>query len=292
MDFTKATSAQMNHPQRIGARRGGAPEERPHSEFAQMSPTDIRALIRADKLNRPTAGMANGFAQANLAILHKDLAFEFLLFCQRNPKPCPVLDVTDPGCASPKLVAPFADIRTDIPKYRIYRHGILVDETQDITSSWNDNLVAFLLGCSFTFEQALMNNNIGVRHIEMNANVPMYRTNIACTPAGRFSGPMVVSMRPIPQRDVVRAVQVTSRFPAVHGAPVHIGSPESIGIHNIAKPDFGDAVEIRPGEVPVFWACGVTPQAVAMHVKPELMITHAPGHMFITDRRDEEFAVL
>ena len=261
-------------------------------DTATMSPVEIRAMIRKNEWLKPTAGIASGYTQANLAILRKDLAFDFLLFCQRNPKPCPVLDVTEPGSPIPKLVAPGADLRTDIPKYRIYRYGELVEEVTDLLSYWEDDMVAFLLGCSFTFEHPLMNNGIPVRHIEENCNVPMFKTNIPCAKAGRFEGPMVVSMRPIPEKDVVRAVQVTSRFPAVHGAPIHIGNPASIGITNIYKPDFGDAVTIKDGEVPVFWACGVTPQAAAMHVKPEIMITHAPGYMFITDVRDEQFGVL
>ncbi|MCL6598587.1 MAG: putative hydro-lyase [Alicyclobacillus macrosporangiidus] len=261
-------------------------------DVSRLTPVQMRDKIRRGEWTGPTAGAAAGYTQANLVILPQDLAFEFLLFCQRNPKPCPVLDVTEPGSPVPSRVAPDADLRTDVPKYRVYRHGELVDETTDIRSYWSDHLVAFLLGCSFTFEQALLDNGVPVRHIEENCNVPMYRTNIDCTPAGRFAGPMVVSMRPIPHAQVVRAVQVTSRFPAVHGAPVHIGDPAAIGIEDLSRPDFGDPVPIRPGEVPVFWACGVTPQAVAMHVKPELMITHAPGHMFITDVRDEQFAVL
>lgn len=261
-------------------------------ELANMHASEVRALIRNNELVKPTSGMAGGFTQANLAILKKDLAFEFLLFCQRNPKPCPIIDVTEPGSPIPQLSAPGADIRTDIPKYRIYRHGELVEEETDIVKYWEDDMVAFLIGCSFTFEHPLMNNGISIRHIEENCNVPMYKTNIPCVKAGRFEGPTVVSMRPIPEKDVVRAVQVTSRFPAVHGAPLHIGNPQSIGIQDINKPDFGDSVTIIEGEVPVFWACGVTPQAVAMQVKPELMITHAPGHMFITDLRDEQFGVL
>jgi uncharacterized protein YcsI (UPF0317 family) len=236
--------------------------------------------------------MAAGYTQANLAILKKELAFEFLLFCQRNPKPCPVLDVTEAGSPVPQLVAPGADLRTDVPAYRVYRHGELVDEVTDITSYWEDDMVAFLLGCSFTFEQAMLRNGIPVRHIEEGCNVPMYKTNIPCVKAGPFEGPMVVSMRPVPEKDVVRATQVTSRFPAVHGAPIHIGNPASIGILDIDQPDFGDRVTVKEGEVPVFWACGVTPQAVAMHVKPEIMITHAPGHMFITDMHEEQYSVL
>jgi uncharacterized protein YcsI (UPF0317 family) len=261
-------------------------------DLSLLHPSEIRAMIRENQLIRPTAGMAKGYTQANLVILKKDLAFDFLLFCQRNPKPCPVLEVTEPGSPFPELIAPGADIRTDLPKYRIYKHGELVEEVTDISDYWEDDMVAFLIGCSFTFEHALMNNGIQIRHIEESCNVPMYKTNIPCKKAGKFEGPMVVSMRPIPEHQVVRAVQVTSRFPSVHGSPIHIGNPDSIGIADVHKPDFGDAVTIHPGEVPVFWACGVTPQAVAMHVKPEIMITHAPGHMFISNLRDDEFSVL
>jgi len=201
------------------------------------------------------------------------------------------LDVLDAGNPVPKI-AKDGDIRTDIPKYRIYKNGKLYDEVTDIKEIWQDDFVSFLLGCSFTFEKALLENGIPVRHIEENKNVPMYITNIDTVPAGVFSGKMVVSMRPIPEKLVIRAVQVTSRFPSVHGAPVHIGDPKKIGIKDIEKPDFGDPVEIKENEVPVFWACGVTPQAVALNSKPEIMITHSPGHMFITDLRDEELAVL
>ncbi|MEK3854513.1 putative hydro-lyase [Cytobacillus sp. FSL H8-0458] len=257
-----------------------------------LNADEARKLIRSGEWDKPTAGMANGYIQANLAILPQDLAFEFLLFSQRNPKSCPIIDVTEPGSPVPMLSAPNADIRTDLPKYRVYKNGVLSDELSDITSYWDDDMVAFLIGCSFTFEEALLKNNIPIRHIEENRNVPMFKTNIECVKAGRFEGPMVVSMRPMTEKEAIRAVQVTSRFPSVHGAPVHIGNPEAIGINNIHQPDFGDAVTIKDGEVPVFWACGVTPQAVAMHVKPEIMITHAPGHMFITNLKNEEFSVL
>ncbi|MFC7395370.1 putative hydro-lyase [Scopulibacillus cellulosilyticus] len=260
--------------------------------LSQAKPSELREMIRGNQLVKPTAGMAGGYAQANLAILKKEHAFDFLLFCQRNPKPCPLLDVTEAGSPVPKFAAPSGDIRTDIPKYRIYKHGELAEEVTDITDYWKDDMVAFLIGCSFTFEHALLNNNISVRHIEEDRNVPMYKTNISCIEAGIFHGKMVVSMRPIPQKDVVRAVQVTSRFPDVHGAPVHIGDPGAIGIKDIQKPDFGDSVTIREGEVPVFWACGVTPQSIAMETKPSIMITHAPGYMFITDIRDEKLGVI
>ncbi|MRG86298.1 putative hydro-lyase [Salinibacillus xinjiangensis] len=261
-------------------------------DHSSLTPATAREMIRNNELIKPTSGVANGFTQANLAVLPKELAFEFLLFSQRNPKSCPILDVVEPGEYKPKIVAPEADLRTDIPKYRIYQHGKLIEEKTDVKDLWDENMVGFLIGCSFTFENALLNNGVPIRHREENCNVPMYKTNVQCVKAGRFEGPMVVSMRPMPEEHVVRAVQVTSRFPSVHGAPIHIGNPESIGIQDIHSPDFGDSVTIREGEVPVFWACGVTPQAVAMHVKPELMISHAPGHMFITDLRDEEFGVL
>ena len=196
------------------------------------------------------------------------------------------------GSPHPVRVAPEAYLRTDLPKYRIYRYGKLDAEMTQITNFWQDDMVAFLLGCSYTFEAALLAAGIPVRHIEEERNVPMYITNSECTPAGRFRGPMVVSMRPIPSRQVVEAVEVTARFPKVHGAPVHIGDPAAIGIQDLASPDFGDAVTVKGGEIPLFWACGVTPQVAAREAKPELMITHAPGHMFITDIRDEELVGL
>ncbi|NSL50831.1 putative hydro-lyase [Calidifontibacillus erzurumensis] len=259
---------------------------------AHWSPAEARQRIRKNEWLKPTSGVSNGFVQANLAVLPKELAFDFLLFCQRNPKPCPLIDVIEAGSSVPKLAAPEANIKTDIPKYRIYRHGKLVEETTDVVDIWDDNMVGFLIGCSFTFEEALIKNGIPIRHIEENCNVPMYKTNIPCVKAGVFEGPMVVSMRPMTEKDAIRAVQVTSRFPSVHGAPVHLGNPGTIGIKDINQPDFGDPVTIHDGEIPVFWACGVTPQAVAMEVKPEIMITHAPGHMFITDLKIEHFSTM
>lgn len=261
-------------------------------DLSKASPAEVRAMIRTGEITGQTSGMCDGYAQANLAILPKDLAFDFLLFTQRNKKPCPVLDVTEAGSPVPRLTAPGADIRTDIPRYRIYRKGELTDEVIDISSFWRDDLVAFLLGCSFSFEAPMIEAGLEVRHITDHHNVPMYKTNIECVPAGVFHGPMVVSMRPMKPADAIRAVQITTRMPFVHGAPIHIGDPEAIGIHDIDKPDFGEPSEIRPGEVPVFWACGVTPQAVAMAVKPEFMITHAPGHMFITDIPNASLAIM
>ena len=255
------------------------------------TPQQVRARIRRGEWDRPTAGLCPGYVQANLAVVPKELAYDFLLFCQRNPKPCPVLDVTDAGSPEPRHLAPGADLRREIPRYRVWNKGELVDEPSDVTKYWREDLVSFLIGCSFTFESALLKAEIPVRHIEEKRNVPMYLTNIACRPAGVFHGSTVVSMRPMRPELAIRAVQVTSRFPGVHGSPVHIGDPSAIGIADVHRPDFGEAVTIRPGEIPVFWACGVTPQAVAMAVKPELMITHSPGYMFVGDIRDESLAV-
>lgn len=256
------------------------------------TPFEVRGKMRSGEFTLPTSGLCEDYIQANLVILPKDLAFDFLLFCQRNPKSCPVIDVTDVGSYVPKMSAPHADLRTDLPKYRVYKNGEVVDEPTDIKEYWTDDMVGFLIGCSFTFEEALIKNGIPMRHNEEDVNVPMYKTSIQAASAGKFAGPTVVSMRPMKEKDVIRAVQVTSRFPSVHGAPIHIGNPQSIGITNINQPDFGDAVTINEGEVPVFWACGVTPQAIAMHMKPPLMITHAPGHMFITDLKSEHISVI
>lgn len=262
------------------------------NDLANAKPFEVRQIIRKGKLNKPTAGLCRGYAQGNLVILPKKLAYDFLLFSQRNPKPCPILEVTDVGLKEFKTIAPGSDITTDIPKYRVYKNGKLEGEYEDINSIWRDDFVSFILGCSFTFESALIDEGIEVRHIQQGCNVPMYITNIKCKSAGVFSGPTVVSMRPIPLNKVVKTVQITSRYPDVHGAPVHIGNPELIGIKDISKPDFGDPVKIKDNEIPVFWACGVTPQAVAMNVKPDIMITHAPGYMFITDIKNNELAVI
>lgn len=255
-------------------------------------PKDIRQEARDGTRRGITAGLAPGYTQANLAILPRDYAFDFLLFCQRNRKPCPLIEVLEPGQHEPTLSAPGSDIRTDLPGYRIYRNGVLEHEVPDITEFWRDDLVSYLLGCSFTFEEALIRAGISLRHIDRGTNVSMYITNIETTPAGSFSGPMVVSMRPIHRARVVKAVQVTSRYPDVHGAPVHIGDPKAIGIRDLGRPDYGDPSEMKEDEVPVFWACGVTPQAVAVNSKPALMITHVPGHMFVTDILNEDIAAL
>jgi len=257
-------------------------------DLRQATGADVRREAAAGQLKGPTPGLALGYVQANLVIVPRDQAFDFLLFCQRNPKPCPLLDVTEPGSPEPKLVAPGADIRVDVPRYRVYQHGDLVEEPADLNRWWRDDLVGFLIGCSFTFENALLQAGLPVRHIECGCNVPMYRTNIPCRPAGIFRGPMVLSMRPLTPAQAVKATQICARFPRAHGTPIHFGDPAAIGVRDIGRPDFGDPVEIRPGEVPVFWACGVTPQAVAMEARPPLLITHKPGHMFVTDLRDTE----
>ncbi len=251
----------------------------------------IRQKIRSGEIKGQTSGLAEGFAQANLVVLPERYAFDFLLFAQRNPKPCPLLEVTDKGSPFTRHVAKDADLRTDLPKYRIYESGRLAGEVDDIKRLWRDDFVAFLLGCSFSFEWALLESGVPVRHIEAKRNVPMYKTNIQTVPAGIFHGPLVVSMRPIPYNLVVKACNITARFPSVHGAPVHVGYPELIGVENIDKPDYGDPPVVKDGDIPVFWACGVTPQAVAVNSGVEFMITHSPGHMFITDLRNEDFAL-
>ena len=256
------------------------------TDYRHLSGRALRALARSGEFAGVTPGLALGYVQANLVVLPKEQAFDFLLFCQRNPKPCPLLDVTQAGDAEPKLCAPGADVRTDVPRYCVYRNGERIDEPSDIVKLWQKDWVGFLIGCSFTFENALLQAGLPIRHIEVGCNVPMYRTNIACRPAGIFHGPMVVSMRPMTPAQAVRAVQICSRFAKAHGTPIHLGDPAAIGIRDLARPDFGDAVEVRPGEIPVFWACGVTPQAIVMQAKPPICVTHKPGHMFVTDWKD------
>jgi len=246
----------------------------------------VRRRIRDGHIIGQTSGLAPGFVQGNLVVLPQAYAAEFLLYCQRNPKPCPVLAVGDPGDAALSALGEDLDVRSDVPMYRIWRDGVLVEETNDVTRYWTGDLVAFVLGCSFSFEQALIGEGIRLRHIEQRRNVAMYQTSIPTAPAGRFSGPLVVSMRPLRAADAIRAIQVTSRYPAVHGAPVHFGDPSLIGIGDLSRPDFGDPVQVLDDEVPVFWACGVTPQAAVAAAKPEFCITHSPGSMLITDLRD------
>ena len=257
------------------------------TQESQLTPAQVRARIRAGEVTGQTSALCPGYTQANLAILPRDWAFDFLLFAMRNPKPCPILEVLDPGDPYTKDIADHADVRKDLPRYRIYKKGVLVDEPTDITDAWQDDLVSFFIGCSFTFDHALVAAGLPVRHLEEGSNVPMYRTTRPNAKAGRLGGPLVVSMRPMPVELVDQAVEVSDRFGGAHGGPVHVGDPEAIGIADIGKPDFGDAVPIKEGEVPVFWACGVTPQAVVMEAAPPLAITHAPGHMFISDIKSE-----
>jgi len=251
-----------------------------------------RLRIRAGDFSGNTTGLAAGNVQANLVILPRVLAHDFLRFAQANPKPCPVLAVSEAGDPSLPGLGEDLDVRSDLPRYRVWRRGELVEEPLNLFHVWRDDLVSFALGCSFSFEQALIEDGIELRHITCGSNVPMYRTNIQCVPAGPFAGPLVVSMRPLSPGDAIRAIQITSRFPSVHGAPVHIGLPESIGIEDLAEPDYGDAVPVGTGELPVFWACGVTPQAVIAQVRPDYCITHAPGSMLITDLRNTSLASL
>ena len=252
--------------------------------------SELRRAIRAGQHTGPTAGLAPGFVQANVVILPLSVAAEFADFCRLNSRPCPLIEQTEPGDPEPKRSAPGADLRTDVPRYRVFRHGVSdALEPTDVRSLWRDDLVGFLLGCSFTFERALLEAGLPVRHIELGCNVPMFRTTTACRPAGRFAGPLVVSMRPYRAEQVERVRKITGCYPTMHGEPVHVGDPQELGIVDLAKPDFGEPVPIEPGEVPVFWACGVTPQLALDAAKPELAITHSPGCMFVTDLREEGF---
>ena len=254
------------------------------------SAVQARHAIREGRWTQHTSGVADGHVQGNLVILRKAQADDFLAYCQRNPKPCPVLAVSEPGRPRLPSLGADLDIRTDLPRYRVWRHGELVDSPTDILDLWSDDLVSFVIGCSFSFEQALMEAGLPLRHVAQGRNVSMYRTNVPTERAGPFEGPLVVSMRPFSPKDAIRAVEVTSRFPDVHGAPVHIGDPAAIGIADLSRPDYGDAVEVLPGEMPVFWACGVTPQAAIQRARPEFCITHAPGAMLICDLLNHQLA--
>ncbi|HXY37878.1 MAG TPA: putative hydro-lyase [Planctomycetaceae bacterium] len=263
-----------------------------HERSALTTGHRVRLACRNAGFTGQTSGLAEGFAQANLVVLPADLAADFREFCRRNPKPCPLLDITDPGDPVPSRLAPDADLRTDLPRYRVWKNGELAGEVTDLLDLWRGDFVSFLIGCSFTFEAALLRAGLSVRHLDLGVNVAMYRTNRPCESAGPFRGPLVVSMRPFKPADAIRAVQITSRYPAVHGAPVHIGLPDDLGIADLARPDYGDVVPVEADELPVFWACGVTPQAVLAAARLPLAITHSPGCMFVTDMHDESLAVL
>jgi uncharacterized protein YcsI (UPF0317 family) len=259
------------------------------AELTNVSGAELRAAIRAGRWTGPTAGLARGYVQTNLVILPAADAADFAEFCRLNDRPCPLLEQTAPGDAHPRRLAPTGDLRSDVPRYRVFREGQPeADQPRDISDLWRDDLVSFLLGCSFTFENALVAAGLGVRHIDQGVNVPMYRTLRRCQSAGRFAGDLVVSMRPFPPEQVEQANAVTSRFPTMHGGPIHVGDPAALGIADLNRPDFGDAVTIRPGEVPVFWACGVTPQLAICTSGCEFAITHSPGCMFVTDQLDSE----
>ena len=260
---------------------------------AEITAESVKARLacRSGRHTGPTANVAPGHVQGNLVVLPQALAAAFAKFCELNPRPCPLVGRSDPGSPHVPSLGADLDIRTDLPRYRVWRNGALVDEPTDILNIWRDDLVAFVLGCSFSFEEALQAEGLRIRHIERSCNVPMYRTNVQCQPAGPFAGRLVVSMRPFKAAEAARAAAITARYPAVHGAPVRIGDPTAIGIADLARPDYGDAVDIGPDKVPVFWACGVTPQSIILDSKPEFAITHAPGCMLVTDRCNAEFAV-
>lgn len=252
----------------------------------------VRAAVRAGLHRGPTAGLAPGHVQGNVVIMPQRWAFDFLRYCVRNPRPCPVIGVGEPGDPAIPALGDDLDIRTDLPRYRVWRDGALAEEAVDIGGLWRDDLVVFVIGCSFSFEEALISADLPLRHVAAGRNVPMYRTSLPTEPAGPFRGPTVVSMRPFSPAGALRAARITARYPSVHGAPIHIGDPAAIGIADLAVPDYGDPTELAPGEIPVFWACGVTPQAALRAARIDFCITHAPGCMLVTDRLNSEFAVL
>jgi len=276
---------------------GGGGYNLTSEQLAHLSPKEMRHLIRLERWDKPTSGLCADYAQMNLLIIPEKFADDFERFCQLNPKPCPLLEVFSAGNPICQILAPGADIRTDLPRYRIYKNGKIQKEVLNILEYWRNDLVAFLLGCSFTFESALLKTGIPVRHIELNRNVPMYTTKIDCQPSGIFKAKMVVSMRPMTKKQAELTYEITSQYPRVHGTPLCridndfatlITNPDELGIRDINQPDFGEVVPIKPGEIPVFWACGVTSQLPAVGAGLEFFISHAPGHMFISDKNNEE----
>ncbi|WP_296930132.1 putative hydro-lyase [uncultured Marinobacter sp.] len=262
-----------------------------HSLNVHSTPQAVRQAARSGLLSGPTAGLASGYVQVNLVILPEAEAAGFLRFCQANPKPCPLLAVSEPGARTCDAMGADLDIARDVPAYRIYRNGVASETVNDVADEWRDDLVTFALGCSFTFEHALMQSGLNIRHIEQGRNVPMYQTSVPLTPAGGFKGNLVVSMRPFLAADVIRAVQITTRYPQVHGSPVHLGDPALIGISDLDSPDYGDSVSVGENEIPVFWACGVTPQQVLIDSGVAFAITHSPGHMLVTDIPDNSLSL-
>ena len=254
-------------------------------------PRQVRRAIREGRHRRHTAGLAPGFVQGNVCILPREYADDFRLFCERNPQPCPLLAESRPGDPRLPSLGADLDIRSDVPRYRIFRNGVLEEEVSDLGSVWRDDLVTFVLGCSFSFEEALLEAGLPLRYVEQGRNVPMYRTSVDTAPAGCFRGKLVVSMRPFRPADAIRAIEITSRYPRVHGSPVHLGNPRLIGIEDLQKPWAGDPTEVRDDELPLFWACGITPQSAVLEAKPALCITHAPGHMLVTDLENARLAL-
>jgi uncharacterized protein YcsI (UPF0317 family) len=254
------------------------------------NPRDVRRAIRAGRHRRNTAGLARGYVQGNVCILPREYAEDFRAFCEANPKPCPLLATSAPGDPRLPELGEDLDIRTDVPRYRLFLNGVQSDEVSDLRDLWRGDLVTFVLGCSFSFEEALMQAGLRLRYVEQGTNVPMYRTSVDTVPAGPFRGKLVVSMRPFKPADAIRAIEITSRYPRVHGAPIHIGFPETIGIENLDRPWAGDPTEVRAGELPLFWACGITPQSVVLEARPSLCITHSPGHMLVTDLTNASLA--
>ncbi|MCW5220869.1 putative hydro-lyase [Verminephrobacter aporrectodeae] len=256
-----------------------------------MTPAEFRRTVRAGRFRASTAGLCGDFAQANLVVLPHAVSSDFLRFCALNPKACPLLAVGEPGQWALPALGAGIDVRSDLPGYYLYRNGELAQELPSLAEVWQDDLVAFAIGCSFSFEQMLLRAGIALRHVAQHKNVAMYRSQIPNKAAGPFGGQLVVSMRPLRAADAIRAIQISSRFPAVHGAPVHFGDPALIGIGDLQRPDYGDAVEVLPDETPVFWACGVTPQEAIRSARLPLAIAHKPGHMLITDIPNERLAV-
>ncbi|MGX9354670.1 putative hydro-lyase [Roseobacteraceae bacterium S113] len=257
------------------------------STLKTQSLQQVRAAIRSGAYGGQTAGLGAHCLQANLAILPAEHALDFMRFCQRNPKPCPLVGVSETGDPMMRTLGGDIDIRTDIPAYYVYRDGVLAQDVSDITALWRDDFVAFALGCSFTFEHALEAAGVPLWHVAHNTTVPMFATNRETVPAGPFGGAMVVSMRAIPEARLEEVIAISERFPMAHGGPIAWGDPGSIGIADISKPDWGDAAPVPEGHVPVFWACGVTPQVALMRARLPIAITHKPGHMLLTDVADD-----
>lgn len=254
-----------------------------YSDLRTAPVPDVRAAIRRNSYTGHTAGLAPGRLQVNLAILPETYALDFFRFCQRNPRPCPLVGVSDRGSRRLHTLGHDLSADTDAPSYAVYENGQFSGYRPDIADLWQDDFVAFALGCSFTFEHAAISAGIAMRHVECNRTVPMFRTTIETVAAGPFDGGMVVSMRPIKPADLERVQAISAEFPLAHGAPVHIGDPAQIGITDIGQPDYGEPVPIEDDEIPVFWACGVTPQNAALRARLPILISHRPGAMLITD---------